>query len=54
VQDIITNAIRLGVIKQAGSWYDYKGSRVQGIERLELSLVEDTINEIYEEVMECS
>ncbi len=54
VQDIITTAIRLGVIKQAGSWYEYKGSRVHGMDRLELSLEQDTINEIYEEVMECS
>lgn len=54
VQDIITTAIRLGVIKQAGSWYEYKGSRVHGIERLELSLEQATINDIYEEVMQCS
>lgn len=49
VQDTISNAVKLGIIKQAGSWYSYKESKVQGLNSLELS--ENTINEIYMEVM---
>ena len=49
--DILTTAVGVGVIQQAGSWYTYRDIKVQGLEQLEYSLTGDTIYKIYEEVM---
>jgi hypothetical protein len=49
--DILSTAVGVGVIQQAGSWYTYRDIKVQGLEQLEYSLTGHTINQIYEEVM---
>lgn len=50
--DILTTAVGLGVIQQAGSWYTYRDIKVQGLEQLEYSLTGNTFYDIYEEVMD--
>lgn len=51
VQDTITSAVKVGVIKQAGSWYSYGEYRAQGLDNFRWLLDQATIDEIYQQVM---